>query len=427
MNYNEAINYIYSRRKFAKDGTHSRIKELLQRMGNPQNKLKFVHVVGTNGKGSTCTYTAKILQTAGYKVGLFTSPFVIEFGERIQVNGEYIDKKSVVEIIQEIKFHIQNMQQLDLSPNVFEVTTALAFAYFAQMNCDIVVLEAGIGGKHDSTNIINSPLVCVFTSISLDHTYLLGDTVSDIAKEKSGIIKKGTSVVCYPDQNMDFGFLPQKQEVIHIIKKKCEKLFCDFHTPDISKLKIHCKSITGTKFTYANLDLQTSLMGEHQVANAVTAITAVKCLQQKGYKISDNHIIEAVQQASIVGRMQVISTSPLIIADGGHNEGCMQELATTVKNHLANKSITMIMSFVKGKDFESAMKIILPYCTNLILTQLEDGSNESLENLDNAAKKYCKNVSVEVESKKALIKAKQQNSDAIIVAGSFYLVSEMFH
>lgn len=425
MTYNEAIDYIYSRRKFAKDGSHTRIKNLLNLMNNPHQNLKFIHVVGTNGKGSTSTFAAKILKTAGYKVGLFTSPFVIEFGERIQVNGEFMEKNSVIEIIEQIKNHINQMKNEDLQPNVFEVTTVLAFTYFAKMNCDIVVLEAGIGGEHDSTNVISPPLVSIFTSISLDHTYLLGETVEQIAKEKAGIIKKGSAVVSYTDENQGFDFLPQQAQVINIIKKRCGKLSCDFSKPNISSLKINSMDIFGTHFEYDNLNLHTTLMGQHQVANAITAITAIKALIKKGYNITNENITQGIANAKIVGRMQVLQTNPLIIADGGHNEGCMKELSSTIKKHLSNKSITMLMTFVKGKDFESSMKIILPRCTNLILTPLADGSNEDIEILENAAKKYCNNVITANDSETAMKTAKSLNNDAIIVAGSFYLVSEI--
>ncbi len=427
MNYEQSINYIYSRRKFAKDGSHRRISYLLSLMKNPQNSLRFVHVVGTNGKGSTCTYTSCVLREAGYKVGLFTSPFVVEFGERIQVNGEFIDKNIAVEIISEIKTHIDKIQDDDLQPNVFEVTTALAFAYFAKMNCDIVVLEAGIGGEHDTTNVILPPLVSIFTSISLDHTNLLGGTVKEIAEEKSGIIKTGSSVVSYPQDCGEFEFIPQSQEVINIIKEKCGKLSCEFSQADISKLEMVLTDIAQTSFIYCGEKYSTSLMGQHQVANAITAITAINQLQLKGFNISQANIQSGIAKAQIMGRMQVLSTEPLIIADGGHNEGCMKQLSSVIDKHLKGKKLCFVMSFVKGKDYKSSFDIILPQCNKLILTPLQDGSNENTENLMAYAEKHCCDVSTAKNSKEALEMAKTSKKDAIIVAGSFYLVSEILN
>ncbi|MFI3142485.1 MAG: folylpolyglutamate synthase/dihydrofolate synthase family protein [Clostridia bacterium] len=424
MNYEQSINYIYSRRKFAKDGSHRRISHLLSLMGNPQNSLKFVHVVGTNGKGSTCTYTASVLREAGYTVGLFTSPFVIEFGERIQVNGEFINRNIAAEIAGEIREYIEKMHD-DLQPNVFEVTTALAFSYFAKMNCDIVVLEAGIGGEHDTTNVILPPLVSIFTSISLDHTNLLGNTVKEIATEKSGIIKTGSSVVSYPENSGEFEFTAQAQEVINIIKQKCGKLSCEFFQANTQKLEIISTDIAQTDFVYCGEKYTTSLMGQHQVANAITAITAIKQLQNKGFNITQTDIQTGISKAQIMGRMQVLSTSPLIIADGGHNEGCMKQLGSVIGKHLKGKDLCFVMSFVKGKDYMSSFDIILPYCSKLILTTLHDGSNEDLEALMSYAEKHCKEVSKAKNSEEALELAKLSEKDAIIVAGSFYLVSEI--
>ena len=217
LNYNEAIDFIMSHRKFQKTGGFERIEKLLELLGSPHKKLKFVHIAGTNGKGSTSTAMAYILKEAGYRTGLFTSPYVVEFGERVQVDGKYIPREEIAEICGLIKEKAELIKSEDMHPTVFEVTTALAMVYFAKTQCDIVFLEAGIGGGHDSTNIIPSPLACVFTAISLDHTEMLGNTTEEIAREKSGIIKEGTTVISYPLCNGGIDFSAQDKAAFNVL------------------------------------------------------------------------------------------------------------------------------------------------------------------------------------------------------------------
>ncbi len=427
MTYNEAIDYIMSRRKFQKSSSHERIARLLELLGSPEKSLKFIHIVGTNGKGSVSTALSYILKNAGYKVGLFTSPYIVEFGERIQINNTYISHGDIAELTCLIKEKTDLMESEDLYPTVFEVTTALALLYFAKEGCDIVLLEAGIGGEHDSTNVIPAPLECIFTSISLDHTEMLGDTVEKIAKEKSGIIKKGSVVVSYPNSGESFGYAPQKNETVNIIRTKCDETGCSFYMPMADKLTVIKSDIHGSEFIYDSLKVKTSLCGAHQIANMITAITAAKLLRGKGFDISDQDIITGIASFKIPGRMEVVASAPLVILDGGHNEGCMKALSHMIKAYLSDKKITLLMSFMKDKDYEKALGYVVPLCENIVFTQTDALRGESPEALKETAASYGGNIFCEGDSSAAYKKALSltDKDGALIVAGSFYLVSEI--
>ncbi len=427
MTYNEAIDYIMSRRKFQKSSSHERIERLLELLGSPEKELKFVHIVGTNGKGSVSTALSYILKNAGYKAGLFTSPYIVEFGERIQVGNTYISHGDIAELTSLIKEKTDLMEKEELYPTVFEVTTALALLYFAKEGCDIVLLEAGIGGEHDSTNVIPAPLECIFTSISLDHTEMLGDTVAKIAAEKSGIIKEGSTVVSYPDKGEAFGYSPQKSEAVSVIKAKCSEKGCNFHMPEADKLTVIKSDIFGSEFIYDSLKVKTSLCGAHQIANMITVITASKLLRDKGFNISDEAIINGIASFKIPGRMETVCSSPLVILDGGHNEGCMKALCNMIKAYLAHKKITLLMSFMKDKDYETSLKYIAPLCENIVFTQTDSLRGESPEVLKAKAAEYGGNIFCESDSLNAYRKALSvtDEDDVLIVAGSFYLVSEI--
>ena len=427
MTYNQAIDYIMSRRKFQKSNGHERIERLLELLGDPHKKLKFIHVVGTNGKGSVSTALSYILRNAGYKTGLFTSPYIVEFGERIQINNTYISHDDISELTSLIKEKTDLMEKEDLYPTVFEVTTALALLYFAKEGCDIVILEAGIGGEHDSTNVIPAPLECIFMSISLDHTEMLGDTIEKISTEKSGIIKKGSAVISYPDTGADFGFIPQCKEAADVIRDKCDLEGCDFYQPDTDKLQIIRSDIYGSEFYYDGLKIKTRLCGAHQIANMITAVTAARKLCNFGYCVGEQSIKDGIYDFTIPGRMEIASDLPLTILDGGHNEGCLRALRSMAETYLKDKKITLLMSFMKDKDYTSALSIIAPMAENIIFTQTDVIRGESPEVLAENAKPYCKNIICCQNSDEAYSQALSLTSEdgALIVTGSFYLVSDI--
>ncbi len=427
MTYEEAIDYIMSRRKFQKSSSHERIERLLELLENPEKKLRFVHIAGTNGKGSVSTAMSYILKNAGYKTGLFTSPYIVEFGERIQVNNRFISHGDIASLTALIKEKTDFMESEELYPTVFEVTTALAFLHFAKEGCDIVFLECGIGGEHDSTNVIPAPLECIFTSISLDHTEMLGDTIEKIAEEKSGIIKNGALVISYPADGGSFGFIPQSEEAVRVLKEKCEQKGCELFLPLAKKTEPIKSDIFGSEFSYDNLFIKTRLSGAHQIANMITVITAARLLRKKGFEIKDESIISGIYDFTIPGRMQAVSQMPLIILDGGHNEGCMKALKAMIVENLSGRKITLLMSFMKDKDYEAALKIIAPICDNIVFTLTDSIRGESPEALFAKAEEYCKSIECEKNVRAAFNKALSLTTDsgALIVAGSFYLVSEV--
>ena len=277
MNYNEALNFIHSRDKFGSRPGMERIEALCNAFDNPQDKLKYVHVAGTNGKGSTCHMIASVLSESGYKVGLFTSPFVVDFRERIQINGEMISQEDLAEIISEVKPVVEKLSKQGIEPTEFEIITITAFLYFLRQNCDIVVLEVGLGGLLDSTNIIKKSEVSVITSISLDHTNILGDTLLKIAEHKCGIFKEGGNVVGYPQP--DFA-------VERFIKDKAKEKNCKYFPHELSKIRLVREEIDGSTIIYAGCTFKIPLTGKHQLYNFATAVAAINVLKQNGWNVT---------------------------------------------------------------------------------------------------------------------------------------------
>lgn len=426
MTYAEALEYIMGRRKFQKSSSHERIKRLLALLGNPHKRLRFVHVVGTNGKGSVSTALSCILSASGYKTGLFTSPYIIRFNERIKVDGEFIADSDVAEITALIKKKTDLMEKEELYPTVFEVTTALAMVYFEKIKCDIVVLEAGIGGKNDSTNVIENKLLSVIMSISADHTEMLGNTTAEIALEKCGIIPVGGTVVSYPFEGESFGFIPQSKEAAQIIENVCREKNAQLIIPDTAKLSVISESISGTLISYGSLEIKINLCGKHQIANMLTATECALVLRKKGYDISDESIGKGIDSFFIPGRTEVVKEKPLIILDGGHNEGCMLALKETAEAYLSDRKITLLCAFMKDKDYEKSLSHILPLCSAAVFTRTDKLRGEDSSVLCRIGEKYCRQVCSYESTTQALDNALSIcGEEVLIVCGSFYLVSEV--
>ncbi len=426
MTYNEALSFIYSRRKFQKSSGHERIKRLLELLGNPQKKLRFVHVVGTNGKGSVSTALSFILRCAGYTTGLFTSPFVVDFCERVQVGGKYIEKSSVASITSLIKEKVLLMEKEGLYPTVFEVTTALAMVYFYDMNCDIVVLEAGIGGKKDSTSVIDNACLNVITSVSLDHCDVLGDTVTDIAKEKCGIIKHSSPTVSYPFENEGLPFSAQHTEAVPVITDTCQNAESRLYVPDVKKVRLIKSDLTGNELIYDGLHLKTKMCGTFQTANILTAAEAAKALRDNGFFISDENIESGISEFFIPGRLECAGENPLILLDGGHNEGAMLELCKTLENFKKSKTV-LLCAFMKDKTYESSFSLLSKAADTVVFTQADELRGESPEILKQKAKIFFKNAHCEKNAEKAFKKALSlcDKDGLTVVCGSFYLASEI--
>lgn len=333
-----------------------RIEELLERMGRPQDKLKFVHVAGTNGKGSTCAYTASILQAAGYKIGLFTSPYIITFEERIRVNGQSIPMDDLRDVTLFVREHAEAMaEESGEHPTEFELMTAVAFEHFARSGCDIVVCEVGMGGRLDSTNIIESPEACVIVRIGLDHTEFLGDTPAAVATEKAGIIKPGAPVVVYPQDD------PSAEEAIRAKAAECGSSVV---APDFAKLDVGKVGSDGLRsFTYDGLACKTRLLGSYQAFNAAMAIEVAHVLAARGWNIDDAVIAKGVQDTSWPGRFEVVQAGEdcrAVVVDGGHNPQGAQVLADSLADVFPGERIVFLMSVLADKDYRAMIRAVAP-------------------------------------------------------------------
>lgn len=347
MTYEEALSKINSLQRFGSRPGLERVKKLLSLLGDPQDKLKFVHVAGTNGKGSTCALIASVLKKSQYKTGMFISPFVTDFCERMQINGEMIGHEELSSLVEKVFPLVEQMAENGEIITEFELITALAMQWFAENHCDVVVLEVGLGGRLDSTNVISTPLVSVITSISLDHTAVLGDTLAKIAYEKCGIIKENGLTVCYPDQ---------QAEALEVIRSTAADRKNRLIVADMGSVEVLSMNITGTGLEYRGLLVSLPFIGEHQVKNAVTALAVIEELKKMGYNIADHSIEAGFSSAVFPARMEILSTDPLIVLDGAHNPDGTAALADAVRKYLRNKKIVAIAGMLADKDVAGAVQ-----------------------------------------------------------------------
>ena len=349
MTYKEALEYIHSVTWMGSRPGLSRIAELCEKMNNPQNSLRFVHVAGTNGKGSFSCMLSEVLREAGYRVGLFTSPFIKEFNERIRVNGQDIPNEDLADVTEYVRGFADTMEDL---PTEFELITAIALEYFRRQNCDIVVLEVGMGGRLDSTNVINTPILSVITEISLDHTGMLGDTVEAIAAEKAGIIKTGVPVM----------FSGTDTRARAVIANTAQRMGCVITYPAYDTLLVEQSSIEGSTFTYKGKSGYTiSLAGLYQPRNAAAVICAVEALRREGYAISDEALRTGLACARWSARFELLRRDPVIIYDGGHNPGGVSVSFGSVARYFPNTKCTALTGIMADKDYTETVGISAPY------------------------------------------------------------------
>ncbi len=339
MNYTEAIEYIHSVNwVFCKPGL-DRIRELCTRLGEPQRNMRFVHVAGTNGKGSFCSMLSKILEKQGLRVGLFTSPYIRFFNERMQVNSQPISNEALAEITTLVRPYAEAMSD---KPTEFELISAIAFEYFRRKKCDIVVLEAGMGGRLDSTNIIDSPVLSVITGIALDHTAFLGDTVEKIAAEKAGIIKKGCPVL----------FGGAHTGAREVIEAAAREKGSEFFVTDYSRLDVKGATLDGTCFNFGLWrDMNIKLLGLYQPKNAASVLTAVEILGKYGVKISDSAVREGLSAARWQARFEIISREPLTLFDGAHNPEGIDSAVESIKHYFGKERVYVLSGVLGDKDY----------------------------------------------------------------------------
>jgi dihydrofolate synthase/folylpolyglutamate synthase len=419
MNYNEAIEYIHSTHKYGWKLGLTNITKLLELMGNPHRKLKYVHIAGTNGKGSTTAFISSILIEAGYRVGIFTSPYLERFTERMKVNKLEIPGEEFSRITEFVKGKVDIMlARGDSHPTEFEIVTAIAFQYFHDSNCDIVVLEVGLGGRFDSTNVIDTPLVSVITSISYDHMNILGNSLEKIAFEKAGIIKSGGDVVIFP----------QAEEVERVLENICSERKAKPYMVDFKSIKPVDFNDRGQIFHYNNYEfLRIALLGDHQIKNAVIALKVCEILRNKGFDINEKSIRKGLANAKWPGRFELLRRQPAFIIDGAHNPEGVKTFCDTLKKYFPNGRKIFIVGVLKDKDYKSMLELVIPFSDVFITITPANDRAIPAKDLAVFISGYCKNVLVSDTIKDAVKTSLEiaDSCDVICAFGSLYFIGEV--
>lgn len=415
MTVEQAIEYIHS--NYWNGGTFGldRTIELLDLMGHPEKGLKFIHIGGTNGKGSTASMSANILRKAGYTVGLYTSPYIFRFHERMQVNGECISDEELVDIVEKIQPLARSMKS---EPSEFELVTCIAFEYFRRHKCDIISLEVGLGGEFDATNTIEPAEVSVMTNIGLDHVELLGDTLEKIAQTKSKIIKTGTDAVIYRE--------PASVEAV--FEARCKEVGATLTKADFDSLELVSASLEGQIFNWGQYkNLEMPLLGQHQLKNAAVVLTIVEVLRKRGWKISDEAVREGIATVSWPGRFELIGRKPTFIIDGGHNPQCIEALVKNVRDYLNGRRLTILTGVLGDKDYNEMYRDMVPFASEFVTVTPDNPRAMSAQNLKIYLEQFgkpvtaCETVQEGVELAKGLA-----GEDGVVLAyGSLYMLGDI--
>lgn len=417
MDFEESVKYVTEYPRFKKIPSLDGIKALLASLGNPEKRIKAINVAGTNGKGSTVAMLSSVLSTAGCKTGRYVSPFVLEFRERMMINGKMIGRKRLAQIMTTVREHADKLRERGTMLNAFEITTAAALLWFAEEQCDVVVLEAGIGGRFDATNAVPEPILQIITAVGLDHMAQLGSTVEEIAAEKCGIMRPGCTLLTCPNQN------PAAKAVMI---NKCAELEATFVMGSAGKGKIVAESVDGTDLLVGKTELSIPFGGEHQISNALTVVSAVDILREKGFAITDEQLIEGIAAAKFPARFEVCSKSPLIILDGAHNPQAAAALAAGVEKFLP-KHRTLLCGMMADKDCAGVMSTLAPLFDRVVTVPVQSPRAIAPWVLATLAAPYCADVSAEDDALAALdtVIGELPPDGALVVAGSLYLASQL--
>ncbi|MDD5017841.1 MAG: bifunctional folylpolyglutamate synthase/dihydrofolate synthase [Eubacteriales bacterium] len=419
MNYAKACDILETASKLGSRPGLGNIRRLCALLGGLQDSLKFVHVAGTNGKGSVCMMTAAILQAAGYKTGLYLSPYLEDYRDAFFINGRKISKTAFARTVSAVHRQAERMAKEGMYATEFEILTACAFFWFHQSGCDAVVLETGMGGRLDATNVIKTPLVSVLMAISFDHTAFLGDTIKMITEEKCGIIKPGGITVCYPDQD---------KAAVDVIEKAVSEKENVIVMPEPGRLKIICSDLDGTHFVYRGLEAHVGLGGRHQAINAVTAIETADTLRKyKGFLISDDEVKCGLRAAYLPARQEVLCRYPLILLDGAHNLQGIKALAESINNNIIDKYIVVVMGMLSDKQYEQSIAIMAGLGDKFIAVRPDNPRALDKTCVANIAKKYSGNVTCHDDATETLADAVAScgRDGAVVICGSLYLGSSM--
>lgn len=414
MTYQEAMSYVNGLSRFGMQLGLERIAALLQKMGNPQNELRFVHIAGTNGKGSVSTMLSHILSHSGYRTGLFISPYVLCFRERMQINGQMISEEDFADCAAFVIRCVEALPDQAESPTQFELETAIAFEWYKRKSCDFVCLEVGLGGRFDSTNSIPPPVLQIITAIGLDHTAVLGDSIDKIAFEKAGIIKGGCTVV-YP---------VQEEAALRVLEAKCAETGSQLLQADLSQLCILKDHWLESEFSYKGVTYHKSLPGRIQVYNCLTVLTAAQALQEQGYAICETDIRFGLEHTQFPARMELLSKRPLILLDGAHNPAGAEALADSLRD-LSSRRITLMMGVLEDKDYEQIVRILGTFATHFLAVTPDSPRALPAQKLQACAAAICPQSESYEEIESGLNAALQGlgEEDVLVVCGSLYLAS----
>ncbi|MBM6828392.1 bifunctional folylpolyglutamate synthase/dihydrofolate synthase [Anaerotignum lactatifermentans] len=423
MNYQQSIEYLEKEVGFASVPGLSRIKALLARMGNPQDQLTCIHIAGTNGKGSASALLSSILTVHGYRTAVYTSPHLEKYNERFRINGTDISDEDFAAEITLVRGFCEQMDAAgEEVPTLFEIVTAAAFHYFAQKKVDLAIIEVGLGGRYDATNVITAPLLSLIMSISIDHTAFLGDTIEEIAAEKCGIIKKNSPVVLYS----------QEKIVYNIAEAAAKSVGAPFYCETESVIHVTSQSMEETVFSVKNRlisyqDLHLPLLGNYQIQNCVTVLNACAVLQKQGLSLTEEGIREGVCRTKWAGRMEICGKDPLILLDGAHNADGIKQLASSLPAYAKDKKITLVLGVLGDKEYELMTSEIFPLIHQAILTEPANERKLDVRLLEKTVLAYGKPVYVEKEIEKACQKAKELTAKEgmILCCGSLYMIGEI--
>ena len=433
MTYEETLEYIHSLPVFSGTIDFDKTKILMEYLGFPYEKLKVIHIAGTNGKGSTAAFISRILMEAGYSVGLYTSPYLEHFTERIKIDDFEISEDELATITEIVQSAVEEIKADNKPlPTEFDVITAIAFIWFREMGTDIVVLETGMGGRLDSTNVIDTPELAMITSISYDHMAILGNTLTEIASEKAGIIKPGADVLLYP----------QSDEVYDVFKQKCDTCGARLHNcvigaPSLSavpqdsqlmEIDLSASDDAAIRTSFNEKALEIFLLGAHQIKNASMAINAAAILRNKGWNITDSAIINGLKNARWKGRFEVLKKNPVFLIDGGHNKEGVESLTSSIKSIFPGKKIIFIFGVLADKDYPRMIELILPLALRIFTVTVPNPRTLPAAELAEAIKSHseyngvpvvpCSDISAAVNASLDFA----SSDDVVCAFGSLYYI-----
>ena len=425
MNYEEAMNFIQNTNKFGSVLGLDNIRELLERLGNPQDQLRVVHIAGTNGKGSTLAFLAGIFRESGYRAGRYVSPASFSYEERFRINEENISKKDLCFYMEKIKNVAEEMVKDGLShPTMFEIETALSFLYFLDKKVDVVLLETGMGGRLDATNVVKKPIATVIASIGMDHMQFLGDTLEKIASEKAGIIKEGCPVISYDNT----------KEVNEVIKNKAKQMHAKVTFVNSAGIRVLQELLNGESFSYRSSDgrwyekIEIPLLGRHQINNAALALETLNVIKNY-YCISDFQTEDGMRKTIWRGRIEILEREPMVICDGAHNPDGAKSLLSFLQNNFTNQRLIYIMGVLSDKDYEQMVQILAPAADKIYTVAPDNPRALSSRELCNCISKYHQNVEERQRLAECLseVRQKAEKDDVIIICGTLSFQNELIN